>query len=321
MNRNPHGEIEEIEEEYNYVDAPAWTVDKVAAPQDQRSLFFTQSFPLIAVCWLILLVIMGLRIHFTSESNAKLTAENQQLEILMHLNSTLLAAHENLGRYCNNLTVQFDLLTQNCTVLESKIKDLTAVNQQLTADVQNLTTRSLQLETQRNNLTKQIQNMETNWNKLNVSRAQWSIDAYCPRENNARLCKACQEGWRLNQSTCYVVHDAVSTSGHKTWEEAREVCRRESSDFVIVHNQEEQYALNYYSWFSTLTTGYWIGLRAEGWRWKWIDGSDLTVSHWTPQLPPAADGQCVMSVQNVGWRSVSCAEKKRWICKKKALYV
>ncbi|XP_028435660.1 asialoglycoprotein receptor 1-like [Perca flavescens] len=293
MKRNPHGEIEEIEEEYDYINVPAWTVDKVAAPQ------------------------------VTSESNAKLTAENQQLEIRMqHLNSTLLAAHENLGRYCNNLTVQSDLLKHNCTVLESKIKDLTAVNQQL--------------ETQRNNLTEQVQKVETNWNKLNISRAQWSIDAYCPRENNVsvRQCKACQEGWRLNQSTCYVVHDAVSTSGHNTWEEAREVCRRESSDFVVVHNQEEQYALNYYSWFSTSTIGYWFGLRSEGGRWKWIDGSDLTVSYWiqqpryrvpqhywTQQPPPPTDGQCALSVQNVGWRSVSCAEKQRWICKKKALSV
>uniref|UniRef100_A0A8C9ZHJ5 C-type lectin domain-containing protein n=1 Tax=Sander lucioperca TaxID=283035 RepID=A0A8C9ZHJ5_SANLU len=202
------------------------------------------------------------------------------------------------------LILLFDLLTQNYTVLESKIKDLTAVNQQLV--------------TQRNNLTEQIQNMETNWNKLNVSRAQWSIDAYCPKTNNVQLCRACQEGWRLNQTSCYVVHDAVSTSGHNTWEEAREVCRRESSDFVTVHNQEEQVKRKL--WYSTLTIGYWIGLRAEGGRWKWIDGSNLTVSYWTQQ-PHPFPGQCVMSVQNVGWRSVSCNKRKRWICKKKALSV
>ncbi|KAA8579073.1 hypothetical protein FQN60_018814, partial [Etheostoma spectabile] len=58
--------------------------------------------------------------------------------------------------------------TKHCIVLESKITNLTTPNQQL--------------ETQRNNLTKQIQDLETNWNKLNVSRAQWSIDAYCPKD-------------------------------------------------------------------------------------------------------------------------------------------
>ncbi|XP_034729572.1 C-type lectin domain family 10 member A-like [Etheostoma cragini] len=316
MKRKPQEELEEIEEEYNYVEAPAWTVDEVAAPPDQRSLFFSRSFPLIAVCWLILLVIMGLRIYFTSESNAKLTAETQQLETLIqHLNTTLLAAHENMAKYCNDLTVQFDLLTHNYTALESKIKDLTAVNQQL--------------ETKRTNLTEQIRDLETNWKKLNVSRAQWSIDAYCPKDkDNVRQCQACQEGWRVNNSSCYVVHDAEDPSGHNTWEEAREVCRRQSSDFVIVHNQEEQYALNYYSWFSTSIIGYWIGLRAEGGRWKWIDGSDLTESHWAsqsaywvPYPPRPYPGQCVMSVQNMGWRSVSCNERNRWICKKEALSV
>ncbi|XP_032364219.1 CD209 antigen-like protein E [Etheostoma spectabile] len=253
MKRNPQEEIEEInEEDNNYVNAPAWTVDEVAAPPDQRSLFFSRSSPLIAVCWLILLVIMGLRIYFTPVINdCKLTAENQQLE------------------------------------------------------------------TQRNNLTKQIQDLETNWNKLNVSRAQWSIDAYCPKDNSGRRCKACQEGWELTGPSCYEVHDVVS-SYRKTWEEAREDCRGKGSD-LAVYTKEEHGVINKYSAGSSGTDGYWFGLRAEGGRWKWVDGSDLTESHWTPQPPPATDGQCAMSVQNAAWQSVKCAEKKRWICIVKAL--
>ncbi|XP_039660914.1 C-type lectin domain family 10 member A-like isoform X2 [Perca fluviatilis] len=265
MNRRPQEDIEEIEEEEdNYVNAPAWTVDKVAAPPDQRSLFFTQSFPLIAVCWLILLVIMGLRIYFTSvfsENDAKLTAEIQQL-----------------------------------------------------------TTVNLQLETQRNNLTERIQDMETNLNELNVSRAQWSIDAYCPKKTNGRQCNPCQKYWEHTGSNCYQYNDA-DPPHQKTWEEAREDCRGKGSDLVVVHSQEEKNALNTYSVGSSGTNGYWFGLRAEGGRWKWIDGSDLTVSYWTPQPPPPTDGQCVMSVQNNKWISVNCAEKKQWICIRKALSV
>ncbi|XP_035861938.1 C-type lectin domain family 17, member A-like [Sander lucioperca] len=95
-----------------------------------------------------------------------------------------------------------------------------------------------------------------------------------------------------------------------------------SSDLVVVHSPEEKDALNTYSVGSSGTDGYWFGLRAEGGRWKWIDGSNLTESYWTPQPPPTAtDGQCVMSVQNVGWRSVNCTEKQRWICENKALSV
>ncbi|XP_028435655.1 C-type lectin domain family 10 member A-like [Perca flavescens] len=236
---------------------------------------------------------MGLRIYFTSvitENDAKLMSEIQQLETLMqHLNlskdnETLLAAiqhltnlndklssdNEKLRRDYNNLTVQLGDLTQNYTVLESKITNLTT-------DVQNLRTQNLQLETQRKNLTKRIQDMETNWNELNVSRAQWSIDAYCPKTSNVRQCKACQDGWELTGSNCYVIHDDADSADQKTWEEARQDCRGKSSDLVVVHSQEEQTTLNTYSWHSSETVGYWIGLRAEGGRWKWIDGSDLTL--------------------------------------------
>ncbi|XP_032364218.1 C-type lectin domain family 10 member A-like [Etheostoma spectabile] len=197
----------------------------------------------------------------------------------------------------------------------------------LTTDVQNLVTQNQQLETQnqqletqRNNLTKQIQDLETNWNKLNVSRAQWSIDAYCPRTNNGRQCAACQNGWFLYMSNCYVYNNAAPDH-QKTWEEARQDCRGRGSDLVVVQSQEEKDILKAVSVGSSGTAGYWFGLRAEGGRWKWIDGSNLTESYWTPQPPPATDSQCVMSVQNYNWIPVSCDQKQRWICVMKALSV
>uniref|UniRef100_A0A8C9ZF68 C-type lectin domain-containing protein n=1 Tax=Sander lucioperca TaxID=283035 RepID=A0A8C9ZF68_SANLU len=201
-----------------------------------------------------------------------------------------------------SVCIKLSNLTQNYNVLESKITNLTAVNQEL--------------ERQRNNLTEQIKNMETHWNKLNISRAQWSIEAYCPKTDKVRQCKGCQNGWILSGSNCYVYHNA-KPADQKTWEEAREDCRGKSSDLVVVHNEEEKVMRKLSG-----TDGYWFGLRAEGGRWKWIDGSNLTESYWTPQPPPTAtDGQCGMSVQNVGWRSVNCTEKKQWICIMKALSV
>ncbi|XP_039662100.1 C-type lectin domain family 4 member A-like [Perca fluviatilis] len=148
MNRNPQEEMEEIKEEAaaNYVNVPACTVDKVAAHPDQRFRFFTQTFLAIAVCWLILLVIMGLRIYY-----------------------------------------------------------LTAVKQEL--------------EMERKNLTGQIQNMETNWTKPNISQA-------------------CQKGWRVFESSCYLFYDA-DPPDQKTWEEAREDCREQSSDLVVVDDEDE----------------------------------------------------------------------------------
>ncbi|XP_035861941.1 C-type lectin domain family 10 member A-like [Sander lucioperca] len=261
---------------------------------------------------------LSLDIEKTMRDNNNLTV---QLGNLTNLNNKLSLDNENLRRDNNNLTVQLGNLTQNYTVLESKITNLTADVQNLTTQNLQLNSRNQELETQRKNLTERIQDMETNWNKLNVSRVQWSIDVYCPKTNNVRQCKGCQNGWELSGSNCYVYHNAAPAD-QKTWEEAQQVCRGKSSDLVVVHSQEEKTALNKYSWGSSVTLGYWFGLRAEGGRWKWIDGSNLTESYWTPQPPPTAtDGQCVMSVQNVGWRSVNCTEKKQWICEMKALSV
>ncbi|XP_039660905.1 asialoglycoprotein receptor 1-like [Perca fluviatilis] len=271
----------------------------------------------LACCLGILCVILLLGIIAVVVLYHRLSPESELMAAnhnLTNLNNNLILANEKLRRDNNNLTVQLSNLTQNYTVSESKITNLNA-------EVQNLRAVNQQLETQRNNLTEEIQNMETDWNKLIIIQAQWSIDAYCPKTNDVsvRVCKACQNGWLPKESkatNCYAYNNAKAPD-QKTWEEARENCRGKGSDLAVVHNEEEKDELYYYS---KGTDGYWFGLRAEGGRWKWIDGSDLTVSYWTPQLPPT-DGQCVMSVQNVGWRSVSCAEKKQWICKMKALSV
>uniref|UniRef100_A0A8C9ZBT1 C-type lectin domain-containing protein n=1 Tax=Sander lucioperca TaxID=283035 RepID=A0A8C9ZBT1_SANLU len=118
----------------------------------------------------------------------------------------------------------------------------------------------------------------------------------------------CQKGWRLFKSSCYLFYDA-DPPDQKTWEEAREDCRERSSDLA----DELRY-------FSQYTHWYWIGLRAEGGRWKWINGSDLTESGWRRKPPPPTDGQCVV-YDMFRWRSESCAERRPWICKKKTLSV
>ncbi|XP_045898343.1 C-type lectin domain family 12 member B-like [Micropterus dolomieu] len=219
-----------------------------------------------------------------------------------------------------------------------KNQNLTSQNTKLSAENHNLTSQKMKLESQRNNLTEQIRNMETKWNELNVSRAQWSIDAYCPKPQNQtiiiiilqrsnvvywlvsvvsdRQCKACQIGWLPSQSSCYVINDP-DVSGQKTWEEAREDCRGKISDLVVIVDQTEKTFINDKSWGSSGTKGYWIGLRAEDGKWKWVNGSVLTENSWIQQ--PATNGQCVISVQREGWKSVSCGARNRWICKKKAL--
>ncbi|XP_078143545.1 C-type lectin domain family 10 member A-like isoform X3 [Centroberyx gerrardi] len=192
----------------------------------------------------------------------------------------------------------------------------------------NLTTENLQLKTEKSDLERRIENMTRERNELNLTRAQWSLDAYCPKKGNSqeRQCGPCQEGWihSPSLSSCYAIVDPDS-SGQRTWEEAREDCRGKNSDLVIIGSLEEQKFIYEHSWGSTSeTNGYWIGLRNASGSWKWVDGSNLTEEYWIK--PPSANAHCAISLQKTlekpkGWKAVDCTERNRWICEMNALSV
>ncbi|XP_069031117.1 C-type lectin domain family 10 member A-like [Embiotoca jacksoni] len=191
-------------------------------------------------------------------------------------------------------------------------------NQELKTQNQELETQIQELEMEKRNLTNQIKDMEAKGNELNISRAQWSIDAYCPRKDGGRKCNSCQSGWNLFQSSCCVVLNNKNSTERKTWEEARENCTIRSSDLVVVDNAEEKKYVRDNSWGSSGNEGYWIGLKAEDRKWKWVDGSDLANSSW---IENPTDGHCAISVTNDGWKSVNCTNRNRWICEQKSLSV
>ncbi|XP_028282386.1 CD209 antigen-like protein C [Parambassis ranga] len=186
-------------------------------------------------------------------------------------------------------------------------------NMRLTAELHNLQMKNQQLE---KNLTDLLQNKETAWKELNISRSQWTFDVYC-RRNYRGQCHGCQSGWEIYQSNCYVVINP-EPSKQGSWEEAQDDCTEKISNLVVVVDEAEKTFVSNHSWVIRGNDGYWLGLRVEDGKWKWVDGSDLTDLSWIQQLP-AAEGQCAVSVQNEGWKSVNCTEKKPWICKKKVL--
>ncbi|KAM6935467.1 uncharacterized protein PEZ65_005820 [Lycodopsis pacificus] len=280
-------------------------------------------YQLLACCLGILCVILLLGLiavcYFLATLSCDITEQNQLNENyttllaanrnLTNLNDKLSLDNDNLRRERSNLMVQLGNLTQNYTVLESKITNLKTENQQLTEQNENLTTQNQQLKTEKNNLTELIQTRI----ELNISRAQWSINAYCPKTNNVRHCNACQDGWKHTSPSCYVTRDGPHDE--ITWEEARANCRGRNADLVVVQTQQEKGVVNGYSYGSY---AYWIGLRVEEGKWKWINGSDLTQTSW---IGDPTKGHCAVSIQNQGWTSVMCEDKKRWICKQEALTV
>uniref|UniRef100_A0A096LXE4 C-type lectin domain-containing protein n=1 Tax=Poecilia formosa TaxID=48698 RepID=A0A096LXE4_POEFO len=188
--------------------------------------------------------------------------------------------------YYKNLMIQFDNLTTASITLE-KNRNLTLLNEKLMEE--------------RKKLTELIKNMEETWNEL-----------------NARSCTSCQRGWNYQLSSCYAYNDA-EYAYRTNWNGARENCKKMNSDLTVVSDNAEKIYVKTLSPVIGDITGYWIGLRAVGGKWKWLDGSDLTNQAWIQQ--PATDGQCVTSLQTREWTSVSCTEKYNWICEKKALSV
>ncbi|XP_032363071.1 uncharacterized protein LOC116675108 [Etheostoma spectabile] len=308
----------------------------MAARPGQRSRCFSQSFLPIAVCWLILLVIMGLRIYFTNR-NLNLQELETKRKILTGPIQNISRARWSINEYCpkvqNECTPSLQLVQtlglraeggrwkwiDGSDLPERMIRppqdDIEEMEEEAAADYVNAPARTGKKMAARP-VTNRILNNNSTGPAQNISRAQWSIDEYCPKGNNVseRRCGGRQEGWVLCRSSCYLF---AGLSDLKTWEEAREDCRARSSDLVVVHDEDEQDALSLYSRY-----GPWIGLRAEGGRWKWIDGRDLTerVSRWIHK-PPPTDGQCVISVRGVRLVSLSCAERWPWICQKKSLSV
>ncbi|XP_008296151.1 asialoglycoprotein receptor 1-like isoform X2 [Stegastes partitus] len=248
------------------------------------------------------------QLNHIRDNQTALMAVNRNLT---ESNDKLSSDNEKLRKDHSSLTVQLDNLKQDYAVLENNITNLTEANW-------NLTMQNQELEKDKKNLTEQIQNMETSWNELNTSRAQWTIDAYCPENKGNRQCKPCQDGWEMSESNCYVIHNTDNYDELKTWEEAQENCRGKNSDLAVAATEAQKNVVTGYSWPGNYNQ-YWIGLRAEDNKWKWVDGTDLTESSWIQQPPP--EGFCAVSVNNAGWRAVSCDMKNRWICQKKALSV
>ncbi|XP_061573945.1 asialoglycoprotein receptor 1-like [Cololabis saira] len=268
---------------------------------ERRSRYYQRLLCLFGMfCCCLLLGIVGLCVYFALH-HEWVTSEMSQLK----------ASHKLLLDDNHNLTNLSDDLLQLSLDLKREINNVSAENR-------NLTMRNEELMKQSHNLTEQIQNLKTQGNEFNVSRAQWSIDAYCPKESDERKCRPCQDGWFDFQSSCYAFNDAVE-SEHKTWEEARQNCRGKISDLVVVADEEDEEFVNEHSWPRKVSSrAYWLGLRVEDGRWKWVNGSYLTNNAW---ISEATDGHCAVSINNQGWKSVRCDEKWCWICEKKAILV
>ncbi|XP_073319993.1 CD209 antigen-like protein C [Pagrus major] len=122
-----------------------------------------------------------------------------------------------------------------------------------------------------------------------------------------------QQGWVYFHPSFYYI-----SSIKKSWKDSRDDCLQRGADLIIIKSKEEQeFTRN----FHNLP---WIGLtdrETEG-MWKWVDGTPLTESYWSPGEPNAYRGKredCVVFKSHdfeSNWNDLSCEEHNFWICEK-----
>ncbi|XP_042288924.1 CD209 antigen-like protein A [Thunnus maccoyii] len=120
-----------------------------------------------------------------------------------------------------------------------------------------------------------------------------------------------QEGWVYFHPSLYYI-----SSIKKTWQESRDDCHQRDADLVIINSKEEQ---DFTRKFHKLT---WIGLTKRETIWKWVDGTQLTKSYWSPGEPNGYEGKTEDCVEirfhdkENSWNDIPCKDQNFWICEK-----
>ncbi|XP_051828468.1 CD209 antigen isoform X2 [Antechinus flavipes] len=126
------------------------------------------------------------------------------------------------------------------------------------------------------------------------------------------FCQPCPYKWELYKDSCYFF-----SVNQNSWEEAREACKIDGSDLVIVSSSEEQ---KYLKQKIDLSHVWWLGLsdkKKEG-TWHWVDGTILEQSFWNEGEPNNAGDEDYCELTSKSWNDASCSKKNKWICEKEA---
>ncbi|XP_020512523.1 CD209 antigen-like protein C [Labrus bergylta] len=122
-----------------------------------------------------------------------------------------------------------------------------------------------------------------------------------------------QRGWVYFRSSLYFI-----SSLKKPWQESRVDCLQQGADLVIINSREEQdFIRKFYGLI-------WIGLTRRGHNgtWRWVDGTPLTKSYWSPGEPNEFEGKkedCVEIKHHEmddSWNDIPCEDQNFWICEK-----
>ncbi|KAK5967627.1 hypothetical protein GCK32_020229, partial [Trichostrongylus colubriformis] len=73
-----------------------------------------------------------------------------------------------------------------------------------------------------------------------------------------------------------------------TWDEAKDFCWRKESFLPVIRSEEENNRLHEFATKAFAPAKryvFWIGLRRNGSKWNWVDGTEATYTKWSKDQP------------------------------------
>ena len=127
----------------------------------------------------------------------------------------------------------------------------------------------------------------------------------------------CPISWVNLQGSCYKF-----SSKALNWTAAKSACEALGSDLVVIHSQTEQKALTSQIPKSQRT---WIGMhrdRKDKSRWRWVDGSRPTYTHWYKGEPNGLHEECAEiypEVHGWKWNDYTCSRELPYVCETRGM--
>eukprot|EP00079_Xenopus_tropicalis_P010520 XP_002935447.3 PREDICTED: hepatic lectin-like [Xenopus tropicalis] len=143
-----------------------------------------------------------------------------------------------------------------------------------------------------------------------ISEAMDTIRQDILQTRQKEICQ-CDSGWKKFDGNCYYI---VTTM--KNWTEARAICKSMNSDLVVINSEREQ------NFLESLTdeSEFWIGLKRDKDRWRWVDGTlhNPSEGFWMKGEPNNSGGKedCVHMWRDKKWNDKVCTFLQKAFCEK-----
>ncbi|XP_061898054.1 C-type lectin domain family 4 member M-like [Entelurus aequoreus] len=250
------------------------------------------------------------------------------LEItLAVLAAVLLAVVIGLGVYYNNLTDETQKVASINRELVTLHKNYNAASQRRDESQERLAK-----EIKQQQMTKWQLEHQTTRNKYYEQQAdKILLDTVVLKSHIPMIeegCRHCSPGWTFINSVCYFFSFS-DTYSRRSWQEARQFCKKHGADLAVVDTSEKQMTINQLINHhqdpsrSTSQSGFWIGLtdvEEEG-VWRWLEGMRLIEGYWNDGEPNNSGGEdCAATYPREnpfkGWNDAPCSYNLKWICEK-----